>query len=68
MDVAGQSTPHWRGPFNLQTKWTLLGQPQGAGFNRYEEYSANFTRYLTLHVGLTGEVYGDTQSGSGHTP
>jgi hypothetical protein len=47
---------------NFETKWILLGQPQGGGFNRYEEYSANFTRSLTRHVALTGEVYGDTQS------
>lgn len=58
---AGKTVRHTT--FNFQTKWTLLGQPRGAGFNRYEEYSANFTRSLTRHVALTGEVYGDTQIG-----
>lgn len=58
---AGKTVKHTS--VNFETKWILLGQPQGGGFNRYEEYSANFTRSLTRHVAITGEVYGDTQSG-----
>jgi len=57
---AGKTVRHTS--FNFEAKWILLGQPKGAGFERYEEYSANFTRSLTKHVTITGEAYGDTQS------
>lgn len=57
---AGKTLRHTS--LNFETKWILLGQPQGAGFTRYEEYSANFTRSLTRRVAITGEIYGDTQT------
>ncbi len=51
-----------RTAFTWEAKWILLGQPQRGGFNRYDEYSANFTRSLARRVAITGEFYGDTKS------